>query len=71
MKEEVFLIDVNRYGHEVTDNNVQLWAKAGGLAAETKGVISVSLIPGLNCEVNVHITRVRSIPFPQDKLSVV
>lgn len=71
MKEEVFVIDVNRYGHEVTDNSVQLWPKAGGLAAETKGVVSMSLISGPNREMNIHLTGVRSIQFPQDKLSVV
>lgn len=71
MKEEVFVINVNRYGHEVTDNSVQFWPKAGRLAAETRGVVSLSLISGPNREVNIHITGMRSIQFPQDKLSVV
>lgn len=70
MKEEVFVINVNRYGRKVTDSSVQLWQKAGGPAVETKGVVSMSLISGLNREVNIHITGVRSIQFPQDKLSV-
>lgn len=71
VREEVFVINVDRCGHEVTDNSVQLWPKAGRLAAGTKGVVSMSLITGLNCEENIHITEVRSIQFPQDKLSVV
>jgi len=31
----------------------------------------MSLIPGLNREVNIHVTEVRSIQFPEDQLSVV
>lgn len=47
------------------------WGPKQGTGSWDRGVVSMSLISGLNCVVNIHITGVRSIQFPQDKLSVV
>lgn len=70
MKDEAFVMNVSIFGHEGTDNT-GIVAQSREITAETKGVVYMSVIPGLNREVNIHITGVRNIQFPQDQLSVV